>query len=72
MKIIDNRVIETTRFDNLSAGDPFYFPDENWYGIVLCYPSAGGDTAVDIQTGELAHISPSERVVPLNAQIEIL
>lgn len=72
MKIIDNRIIETVRFDELSVGKPFYFPEENWYGIVLSYPAASDDTAVDIQTGALAHLCPNDRVVPLNAQIEIL
>ena len=72
MKLIDNRVTDTARFDELSAGEPFYFPEEDWYGIVLCHPSASGDTAVDIQTGELAHLCPNDRVVPVNAQIEIL
>ena len=71
MKIVDNRTIETKRFDELKAGEPFYFPEEDWYGIVLYYPTAVGDNAVDIQTGELALLSPGDRIVPLQAQIVI-
>ena len=71
MKIVDNRTVETKRFSELKSGEPFYFPEENWYGIVLSYPIASGDTAVDIQTGELAHLYPGDQVMPLQAQIVI-
>lgn len=71
MKIVDNRTVRTNRFDELKAGELFYFPAEDWYGIVLYNLTANKDNAVDIQTGKLTHLSPGDRVVPLQAQIVI-
>lgn len=71
MKIVDNRTVKTKRFDELKAGELFYFPEEDWYGIVLYNLTENRDNAVDIQTGELAYLYSGDQVVLLQAQLVI-
>ena len=71
MKIVDNRNKSTKRFDELRAGEPFYYPEEGWYGIVLYSTTSDGENAVDIESGELATMYGYNEVIPLNAQIVI-
>ena len=71
MKIVDNRTVKTKRFDELKAGELFYFPEEDWYGIVLYNSTENRDNAVDIQTGELAYLYSGDQVVLLQAQLVI-
>ena len=72
MELIDRRMENTTQFSELKASEPFYYPDEGWYGIKLYAETSEGSNAVDIQTGELARIYENEEVVIVNARIEIL
>ena len=72
MELIDRRMTKTTRFGELKASEPFYYPAEGWYGMKLYGKTSEGSNAVDIQTGELARIYVNEEVVAVNAQIEIL
>lgn len=71
MKVVDNRNKSTKRFDELRAGEPFYYPEEEWYGIKLYSDTSDGEDAVDIESGELARIYGYNEVVPLNAQFVI-
>ena len=72
MKVIDNRTKSSVRFDELRAGEPFYYPEEGWYGIVLYSTTEDGENAVDIESGELASMFSDVEVIPLNAQFVIL
>lgn len=72
MKLVDNRNKSTKRFDELKAGEPFYCPKEEWYGIKLDGTTSDGENAVDIVYGELVTMHGDDKVVPLNAQIVIL
>lgn len=71
MKIIDKRR-QTVDFETIKAGQPFYFPEEEWYGIRLANKATSGENAVDIETGELAEIYEFSKVIPINGQFEIL
>lgn len=72
MKLINRKITNITQFSELKAGEPFYFPAEDWYGMKLYLETFDGNNAVDIQTGELARILGDEEVVAVSAQIEIL
>lgn len=71
MKVVNKSSKKTKRFDELRAGDPFYFPEEEWYGIVLYSTTDCGENAVDIESGELASMYGSNEVIPLDAQFVI-
>lgn len=72
MKIIDKRSAHTVDFRTIEAGQPFYYPDEEYYAIRLAEETIGGENAVDIETGELALIGDLAQVIPVNGHFEIL
>lgn len=72
MKIVDKRTTKTVDFRSLAAGEVFYFPTEEWYGLKLSNETQNGEDAVDIETGELAMLCARDQVVKLAAQLEIL
>lgn len=72
MKVVNKRNKNTKKFVELQAGEPFYFPEEEWYGIALYSTTDDGENAVDIESGELASMRDDFEVVPLNAQFVIL
>lgn len=72
MKIIDKRRESTVDFRCLSAGQVFYYPDEEWYGIRLANETDAGENAVDLADGGLAIIGELDQVIEINAQLEIL
>ena len=72
MKIIDKRSAHTVDFRTIEAGQPFYYPTEEWYGIRLANEAITGDNAVDIGTGELAKLCDLDEVIPVNGHFEIL
>jgi hypothetical protein len=65
MKIVNEQMNHTIDFTDLSPGTVFFFPYEEWYGMRLDGESHQGDNAVDLKTGELAHVASREQVVPL-------
>ena len=71
MKVVNKKNKITKRFDALRAGEPFYYPEEEWYGIVLYSTTDDGENAVDIESGELACMRDNNEVVPLNAEFVI-
>lgn len=72
MKIIDKRTAKTVDFRTLEAGQPFYYPDEEYYAIRLAEETACGENAVDIEDGELAVMDEFAQVIPVNGHFEIL
>lgn len=72
MKIIDKRNAQTVDFRTLDAGQPFYYPDEEYYAIRLAEETACGENAVDIEDGELALLDEFAQVIPINGHFEIL
>lgn len=72
MKIIDKRKATTVDFRYLSAGQVFYYPEEEWYGIRLADETDQGENAVDLADGGLATIGGLAQVIEVNAQLEIL
>lgn len=72
MKIIDKRSAKTVDFRTIEAGQPFYYPDEEYYAIRLAEETAEGENAVDIATGELAMMGDLAQVIPVNGHFEIL
>ena len=65
MKIVNEKMSHIADFCDLTPGTAFFFPLEEWYGIRLDGETSTGDNAVDLQTGELAHLSSGDQVVPL-------
>ena len=72
MRIADKRKEHTVDFRCLSAGQVFYYPDEEWYGIRLADETEAGENAVDLADGSLATIGELDQVIEINAQLEIL
>lgn len=72
MRIADKRKEHTVDFRCLSAGQVFYYPDEEWYGIRLADETEAGENAVDLADGSLAIIGELDQVIEINAQLEIL
>ena len=72
MKIVDKRAEHTVDFRCLEAGQVFYFPEEEWYGIRLANDTDAGENAVDLSDGGLAMIGELDQVIEVNAQLEIL
>ena len=72
MRIADKRKEHTVDFRCLSAGQVFYYPDEEWYGIRLADETEAGENAVDLADGSLATIGELDQVIEVNAQLEIL
>lgn len=72
MKIIDKRNAHTVDFRTIEAGQPFYYPDEEYYAIRLAEETTEGENAVDIGTGELAMMGDLAQVIPVNGHFEIL
>ena len=72
MKIVDKRKEHTVDFRCLCAGQVFYYPDEEWYGIRLVDETDAGENAVDLADGSLATIGELDQVIEINAQLEIL
>lgn len=72
MRIVDKRKEITIDFRCLSAGQVFYYPDEEWYGIRLATEADAGENAVDLSDGSLATIEELDQVIEVNAQLEIL
>ena len=71
MRVVNKRNKSTKRFDTLRAGEPFYYPEEEWYGIVLYSTTDAGENAVDIESGELACMRDNNEVIPLNAEFVV-
>lgn len=72
MKIVNEKMNHVVDFCDLSPGTVFFFPLEEWYGMRVDGETPAGDNAVDLQTGELAHLSNGDQVVPLkNAYLTI-
>jgi hypothetical protein len=65
MKIVNEQQNQTACFSDLTPGAVFFFPSENWYGMRLDGETSTGDNAVDLKTGELAHLSTWEQIMPL-------
>ena len=72
MRIVDKRKKYTVDFRCLSAGQVFYYPEEEWYGIRLATETDAGENAVDLSDGGLATIGELDQVIEVNAQLEIL
>jgi hypothetical protein len=72
MRIVDKRKEQTVDFRCLSAGQVFYYPEEEWYGIRLADETDAGENAVDLADGGLATIGELDQVIEINAQLEIL
>ena len=72
MRIVDKRKETTVDFRCLSAGQVFYYPEEEWYGIRLADETDAGENAVDLADGGLAIIEELDQVIEVNAQLEIL
>lgn len=72
MKIIDKRSAKTVDFRTIEAGQPFYYPAEEYYAIRLDGETSFGENAVDIETGELASLCDIDEVIPVNGHFEIL
>lgn len=72
MRIVDKRKERTVDFRCLSAGQVFYYPEEEWYGIRLVNETEAGENAVDLSDGGLAIIGELDQVIEVNAQLEIL
>ena len=72
MRIADKRKEHTVDFRCLSAGQVFYYPDEEWYGMRLANETEAGENAVDLADGSLATIGELDQVIEINAQLEIL
>ena len=72
MRIADKRKEHTVDFRCLSAGQVFYYPEEEWYGIRLADETEAGENAVDLADGCLAIIGELDQVIEINAQLEIL
>lgn len=72
MYIADKRQKQTRNFVDLNAGQPFYYPEEGWYGMKLAVETEAGDNAVDIETGELAQLTRLDQVIEIRGQFEIL
>lgn len=72
MRIADKRKEHTVDFRCLSAGQVFYYPDEEWYGMRLANETEAGENAVDLADGSLATIGELDQVIEVNAQLEIL
>lgn len=72
MRIVNKQRPQTVDFRTLSAGQPFYYPEEEWYGIKLNTETDAGENAVDIETGELAGLGELSQVVEIRGQFEIL
>lgn len=65
MKIVNEQMNRDITFSDLSPGDVFFFPHEEWYGMRLDGETSEGENAVDLQTGELAILGNGDRVIPL-------
>lgn len=65
MKIVNEQMNRDITFSDLSPGDVFFFPCEEWYGMRLDGETSEGENAVDLQTGELALLRDGDRVIPL-------
>lgn len=72
MRIVDKRKEHTVDFRCLSAGQVFYYPEEEWHGIRLADETDAGENTVNLSDGSLAVIGELEPVVEINAQLEIL
>ena len=72
MKIVDKHAEHTVDFRCLEAGQVFYYPLEEWYGIRLADETDAGENAVDLADGCLATIGELDQVIEVNAQLEIL
>lgn len=72
MRIVDKRKEQTVDFRCLGAGQVFYYPEEEWYGIRLADETDAGENAVDLSDGGLATIGELDQVIEVNAQLEIL
>ena len=72
MRIADKRKEHTVDFRCLSAGQVFYYPEEEWYGIRLANDTDAGENAIDLADGILAIIGELDQVIEINAQLEIL
>ena len=65
MKIVNEQMNRTVDFSDLSPGTIFFFPLEEWYGMRLDDETSEGENAVDLRTGELAHLLDGDQVIPL-------
>ena len=72
MRIADKRKEHSVDFRCLSAGQVFYYPEEEWYGMRLADETDAGENAVDLSDGVLASIGELDQVIEINAQLEIL
>ena len=72
MRIADKRKEHTVDFRCLSAGQVFYYPEEEWYGMRLADETTAGENAIDLADGVLATIGELDQVIEINAQLEIL
>jgi hypothetical protein len=65
MKIVNEKMNHDITFSDLSPGDVFFFPLEEWYGMRLDGETSKGENAVDLQTGEVACLGDGDRIIPL-------
>ena len=65
MKIVNEQMNRTADFSDLSPGDVFFFPREEWHGMRLNDETSEGENAVDLRTGELAYLLDGDQVISL-------
>lgn len=72
MRVVDKRQPLTVDFRNVSGGQPFYYPAEEWYGIKTAEETDEGYNAVDLNDGQFAIIGELEQVIEVKGQFEII